>query len=450
MRLRLLIPPLLVAVFWPSPASWPQVSEEEFFVEDAHPRLLLPARRRRLLKLERERRSMRWVQFETLMRSRTRMPETGFAHALYYVASGEEGHGRQAVQWAMEAGDDLRQVALVFDWCHPLLSREEERVLAGRLQAGIRAARDDGDVATIRSRLLAGIALADHADSVAESQLRFVVQQWWRDRIVPGLKQGRLPISRNETYPLMEILHAVRDNLEIDLRLDHRAYFTSLPVYHLLSYYPAVYPSATNDFRIPIIEDAGEPDLRLAALSRAAELSMVSYDTNAYESQLLQGWLMRDQFLMRGPFGVTYELLWANPYQPGLSYYSAPLVHHDPLRGRLLLRSGWDSDASWFYHERGVMQTFEDGSIKPLDWDSLEDRMVLGNAVVIPLRGSKQFEVDYGEKVTCYLIGLAPDGIYDIEVDDEEIYEDTADAGGILLIEFPPGRTTGVRLRRVN
>ncbi len=148
---------------------------------------------------------------------------------------------------------------------------------------------------------------------------------------------------------------------EVSQESDPLHYFTSLPVYHLLSYYPAVYPSATNDFRIPIIEDAGEPDLRLAALSRAAELSMVSYDTNAYESQLLQGWLMRDQFLMRGPFGVTYELLWANPYQPALSYYSAPLVHHDPLRGRLLLRSGWDSDASWFYHGHGVMQTFEDG-----------------------------------------------------------------------------------------
>ena len=39
---------------------------------------------------------------------------------------------------------------------------------------------------------------------------------------------------------------------------------------------------------------------------------------------------MHDHFLMRGPFGSPYEFLWANPYQPGLSYYHVPLVLHDP------------------------------------------------------------------------------------------------------------------------
>ena len=72
----------------------------------------------------------------------------------------------------------------------------------------------------------------------------------------------------------------------------------------LLSYYPPPYPAAENEFHIPFSAVVGEPDLRAAALSRAGELAMVAFDTNAPESQVLQGWLMNDRFLMRGPFGI--------------------------------------------------------------------------------------------------------------------------------------------------
>ena len=41
-------------------------------------------------------------------------------------------------------------------------------------------------------------------------------------------------------------------------------------------------------------------------MSRAAGLAMVAYDSNALDSQLLQGWLMRDRFLMRGSLGAVY------------------------------------------------------------------------------------------------------------------------------------------------
>ena len=36
---------------------------------------------------------------------------------------------------------------------------------------------------------------------------------------------------------------------------------------------------------------------------------------------MLQGWLMHDSFMLKSTFGAPYEFLWANPYQPGLSYY---------------------------------------------------------------------------------------------------------------------------------
>ena len=51
-----------------------------------------------------------------------------------------------------------------------------------------------------------------------------------------------------EIYPLMELLHVLRDNLNIDLREDAREYFQDLPAERLLSYYPPTYPAAENDF----------------------------------------------------------------------------------------------------------------------------------------------------------------------------------------------------------
>ncbi len=91
--------------------------------------------------------------------------------------------------------------------------------------------------------------------------------------------------------------------MNADLREDYPHYFKDLPLGHLLAYYPAAFPAAENEFRIQAAKGTGEPDLKQAALARAAELAMVAYDANAPESQVLQGWLMNDRFLMRGLFG---------------------------------------------------------------------------------------------------------------------------------------------------
>ena len=81
---------------------------------------------------------------------------------------------------------------------------------------------------------------------------------------------------------------------------------------------------------------------------------MVALDVNAAESQVLQGWLMHDHFMLRGTFGAPYEFLWANPYQPGLSYYHVPLIYHNADFGKLFVRSSWDEDAEWFGYFDGV------------------------------------------------------------------------------------------------
>ena len=58
--------------------------------------------------------------------------------------------------------------------------------------------------------------------------------------------------------------------------------------------------------------------------------------------------------MLRGTFGAPYEFLWANPYQPGLSYYHVPLVYHNPDFGKLFIRSSWDNTAHWFGYFDGV------------------------------------------------------------------------------------------------
>src|SRR5262245_16121808 len=94
---------------------------EPVVVAVEHPRLLLRPSRLRRLEREGERTSMRWEQFEALVAGKAAMPERGFAYALYYAISEDASFGRQAIEWAMGPDSDLRQQAIVFDWCQDLL-----------------------------------------------------------------------------------------------------------------------------------------------------------------------------------------------------------------------------------------------------------------------------------------------------------------------------------------
>ncbi|SRR6185436_16823923 len=433
-------------------SGWPaagQSQEESLRVYTEHPRLFLRPQRLRLLQREKERRSLRWQQFELLMAGRAPMPETGFALALYYRASQDQDSGRRAVAWALGPGTDLRQLALIFDWCQDLLSPAQSKTLAAKLAKGIEQSRRDRSIAAARSRMLAAIALGDHLADVSNREVEEGVLKWWRGEIAPALKAGRDAVPRADLYALYELLHAVRDNLQIDLRESAPAFFKTLPIYELVSYYPATYPAPEGEYRVPSDKDAGEPDLRRAVLARAAELSMVPYDINAPESQILQGWLMHDNFIMRGTFGVTYEFLWANPYHPGLSYYLAPLVFHDEQFGRLFVRSSWDESAHWLGYFDGGLQLFQDGKVTLLNPELSEGPIALDAAVVFFGKNAQKFQTMLQEDEEVFVLGLHPRRVYQIEVDDEELTEDETDRGGILQLKLPHKVQIGVRLRDV-
>ncbi len=196
--------------------------------------------------------------------------------------------------------------------------------LAAKIEKSIGAPR--GDLPGQAARALATIAIADHLKDQGESILKPMVEQWWR-----GGASAKL--ARGQEYPLLELLHAVRDNVTVDLRESAADYFKDFPLDHLLGHYPAPLRGPENDSWVPVYSGDADPDPKDAALSRAAGLAMVAYDSNFQEVQYLQGWLMQDRFSMRDPFGSVYEFLWANPYQPGLSYALLPLVFHNAVTG---------------------------------------------------------------------------------------------------------------------
>src|SRR5579862_7871580 len=127
----------LFLLLYPVSGALGQTDEESMRVYAEHPRLFLGTHRLQLLKKERDRHSQRWQQFELLMAGHAPMPEPGFADALYYRVAGNEASGRAAVTWALGPGTDLRQLALVFDWCQDLLSPPQSRMLVAKLAKAI-------------------------------------------------------------------------------------------------------------------------------------------------------------------------------------------------------------------------------------------------------------------------------------------------------------------------
>jgi len=421
--------------------------DDPIVVSTEHPRLLLRPARLRLLRRERERTSARWQQFELFLAGHAAMPETGFAKALYYQVAGDAAAGREAISWALGPVADLRQQALVYDWCQDLLSEAQNRDLAARLARGIADLASNDAIAAVRSRAMAAVALFDHVPQIPRQELERVVRAWWAGKMAPELAAGHAVVAREDAYALYELLHVLRDNTNLDLRESARAFFGGFPTEHLVSYYPAPLEAPENGYYIGAARRTGEPDLRAAALSRAAELAMVAFDTNASDTQLLQGWLMHDRYQLRGAFGVPYEFLWANPYQPGLSYDHAPLVWHNAPFGRLFIRSDWEDSAEWFGLFDGVMQVFRGGRVTALDPARPPAPLLLHSAAVCFGQAQRRFRVTVDEGNAVFIVGLEPRRTYLVEVDDEEMYEADTDPGGILELDVPPGREVGVRVK---
>jgi hypothetical protein len=431
-----------------------QSRPDSFRAYSESPRLLLRPPRLKLLRRERERRSLRWDQFETLWTGNAQFPELGWAQALRFRIADDRESGIRAVAWAVGPGDDTRQIALIADWCAPLLSPDDRTQIFAKLRREIADTRAVKTLADARSKIFAALVLSEAQPELSEKAIQSIFEGFWSGSFIPSVRTAKASVSNADAYAMLEILHAVRDNLNFDLRDTFPQWFGQYPLLHLMSNYPPPWPGAENEYRIPADEKIQQqgPDLVKATLSRAAELAMVAYDSNAASSQLLQGWVTNDRFLMRGALGIPYEFLWANPYQPGLSYYHVPLAMHDEIGGQLFVRSSWEDDAQWIGFFGGQLQLFRDGEIKQVDPQTAQEPLDIETAVVFFARQTKRFLVPRqktddaeGQGANVFLVGLEPRRSYHVEVDGEEMVEDTADPGGIIYLPDVPGGS-GVRL----
>jgi hypothetical protein len=450
-----------------------QSAPESFRVYTDAPRLFLRPSRLRLLRRERERHSLRWEQFETLWNGAAQFPEFGWNAALRYQIAQDDAAGKQAVAWgvtkAAAAGsiseNVVRQLALIADWCGPVMQDADKAAIIGRLERYAAAPLPAAglSLAEARSRTLAAVAISEASPDAAEKALRGVYEGFWMKSFIPALLSAKRHVPNPEANALIELMHAFRDNLDFDLRETCGKWYKDYGPIHILAHYPEPFPASENEYRIPAdpLLDQRGPDITKATLSRAAELAMVAYDSNAAETQLLQGFLMNDRFLMRGTLGIAYELMWANPYQPGLSYYHVPLVAHDSIGGELWVRSTWEDDAQWLGFFAGQLQLFGNGELKHIDPQAPHAPMDLEEATVFFSRNIEKFQVPARPAPALlpgaapeaasapaiddvFIIGLRPATPYHVEVDGEGMFEASSDPGGII---HAPGLPSGAQVR---
>ena len=441
---------------------------DTFKIYSDAPRLLMRPQRLKLLRRERERRSLRWDQFEALWMGNAPFPELGWVEAMRFQLADDREAASRAIAWAVGPADvtrpdDVRQMAIIVDWCDSVLAKSSDdtrRQLSAKLEKAASDPRPVRTLADARTRVFAATAIAETQAAASQKVLQAVFDGFWKSDVIPSLRSGKATVLSSDAYAMLEIMHAFRDNLNFDLRETYPEWFRQHPLLHLLAHYPAPWPASENEFHVPADEaiDKNGPDLKKAALARAAQLAMVAYDANVASSQLLQGWLMNDRFLMRGTFSIPYELLWANPYQPGLSYYHVPLAVHDEIGGQLFVRSSWEDDAEWAGFFNSQLQVFKEGAVTRADPRSSREPLDLSTAYVFFARETKKFSVPAATVVAepqrvgaadqsgaaVFIVGLDAGRPYHVEVDGEEMIEEKADPGGIVFL--PNVQPGGVRL----
>jgi hypothetical protein len=115
------------------------------------------------------------------------------------------------------------------------------------------------------------------------------------------------------------------------------------------------------------------------------------------------------------------------------------------------VRSSWEDNAQWFGFFDGAMQMFADSHITVLNPQIASAPIVLGEATICFGHAAHRFQLTLEAGQPVFVIGLEPRRVYTVEVDDEEMFEASADPAGILeLDDIPYGRPAGVRLNEIS
>ena len=271
---------------------------------DQNYKLLLTPQRLRRLQRDRERKTVRWQNFERRVETVPDSPQRGFELALYYAITHDEARGREAVRWATAHRCDRQQIPLIGDWCRRFLT--------------------DDDLRSLNLRWCGGPALSYR--DMAFNAIAFGDGPFTAEALPPNVARNALDNPR-DLYALCEYLVAVRFVNHADLREQDAPFFRLLPKEFLLSLKP---------------DQIEHPDW----MAHIAALALVAVDPNLEASQFLQGWAMEEnQTITDGP-GVAYEFLWADPYLPGVAYRNLDPWTYDPA-GRLFARVDWYANSCW-------------------------------------------------------------------------------------------------------
>jgi len=311
------------------------------------PQLLLTPQRAKRLKRDRVRQTTRWQNFEARVQSVPDSPERGFELALYYAASQDEARGKEAIAWALAHSCDRRQVSLILDWCGALVSQQDR----DKLKAASCPAKADRDAKAFRDEAFSKLVNGEDIAPLVEES---------KKSLIPRLAAGAFQDAA-ELYAACEFFSVARTATQTDLREEDRQFFSQLPAELLLGMKAG---------------DIEHPD----STTHLAALALIGLDPNLASAQFLQGWAISDRQTIREGPGVAYEMLWADPYLPGVGYQNLDPWVYDQ-HGRLFARASWEADSC---HIRITTHGVEEENCPPNWRDTVSN---FGKVTLIPATG---------------------------------------------------------------
>jgi hypothetical protein len=96
-----------------------------------------------------------------------------------------------------------------------------------------------------------------------------------------------------------------------------------------------------------------------------------------------------------------------------------------------------------------VMQMFSQGHLTPLSAQLNSPPISLTEAMICFAQRARKFRLTLDEEEAVFILGLEPGHTYQVEIDDEEIFEAETDRGGILELDVPRGKPVGVRIKEI-
>ena len=440
--------------------------QADYRVYEDHPRLFLEPSRLQRLRKDVERQSLRWQSLSNLVAAGTAFEEQPLVEALRFQVEGAETAGRAAVAWSKRLAEngignagDLRQAAIVYDWCYDLFDASERAELRDAMAAAVttllpRAALGAG---LIRAAILASIASAGDWDE-SEAALATLLGTHWKTEVAPSLRDGSIGDDGQNLIAALETGLVVRHNLESDPLQPGIDALRSLARCRLLSYYPLDIETDSGRLRWPSRYRANEQlAQQQAPLYRIAEMLLVAYESNLPEFQFLQGWIRDEGYLQASQLLAPYEFLWVNPYLPGLTAQSSPLLAHDPIRGRIFGRSGWDLPATWMGYSEGRLEVLANGEISTTTSFGGLAPIYFPEAVVVPIAPPAKISLSWEpsreqapENAYIYLIGLQAEETYGLKIGGREARLVQASKGGIIVLQSDPNadKRNRIDLRR--